>query len=150
MEFYKTIEIAITSGNRIDAQWGFFITIHLAILGGIIYVDRPLSIIEKIVALSLYLGFALINYFGLSVQQDLLNASIQQIYAFKDLPCCENNTLSHYYVNLVDSNYRDNAKVVAITAHIIAVLAVTGSIIADKADGKLRRNNPENLDDVQD
>ena len=34
-------------------------------------------------ALSLYLGFTVLSYFGLNVQHDLLNVSIQQVCVFK-------------------------------------------------------------------
>jgi len=126
------MELAGAAGGRIDALWGFFITIHLAILGGIVYVDRPLSISEKTVALALYFGFVVANYYGLSLQQDLLNASIQEIASYKSNPCCESNFLTHYYVNMLDSNYRDTDRVVALIAHIVAALVIIASIVSDK------------------
>ncbi len=136
MELYKLVDIASASGNRIDAQWGFFITIHLAILGGIIYVDRPLEKVEKLIALVLYCGFSVVNYLGLSHQQDLLEAIIQQIYVLKDDLCCANNLLLQYYVNMVDGGYRDTSRNVALGAHAIAMLVVVVSIITDQAANK--------------
>jgi hypothetical protein len=38
MTAYELFDIALGISNRIDVQWGLFITIHLAIFGGIIYV----------------------------------------------------------------------------------------------------------------
>jgi len=131
-ELYSLTELASMVGGRIDALWGFFISIHLAILGGIVYVDRPLSIVEKSVALLLYFGFAVASYYALSVQQDLFNANIQQIASYKNSPCCEENALTHFYANMLDSNYRDKARIVALIAHIVATLVIVGSIVSDK------------------
>ena len=66
------IELSQGIGYRIDAQWGFFLTVHMALFGGIVYVDRPLRKMEKIVAIGLYTGFAAVNYLMLSNQLDLL------------------------------------------------------------------------------
>lgn len=66
------IELSQGIGYRIDAQWGFFLTVHMALFGGIVYVDRPLRKMEKIVAIRLCTGFAAVNYLMLSNQLDLL------------------------------------------------------------------------------
>ena len=143
MELYKLVDVAISSGNRIDAQWGFFITIHLAILGGIIYVDRPLEKMEKMIALVLYCGFAVINYLGLSLQQDLLDVTIRQIYGMKEELCCTKNLLLQYYVSMVDGGYRDTSRYVALGAHAVAMLVVIVSIITDKAVDRSTDPTPE-------
>ena len=76
MTLYELIALSSSIGFRIDAQWGFFLTVHMALFGGIIYVDRPLRKTEKVIAIFLYSGFAFINYFVLSNQLALL----QHIY----------------------------------------------------------------------
>jgi hypothetical protein len=62
MTAYELIDLAVGIGNRIDVQLGIFITVHLAIFGGIIYVDRPLTRTEKVASLFIYSLFAYLNY----------------------------------------------------------------------------------------
>ena len=59
---YELFDLMVSIANRLDIQWGLFITVHVAIFGGIIYVDRPLTRSEKVGALMVYTGFAVINY----------------------------------------------------------------------------------------
>ena len=73
MTLYELLNLMQNTGFRVDAQWGFFLTVHMALFGGIIYVDRPLKKTEKIVAIVLYSGFALVNYFMLANQIELIH-----------------------------------------------------------------------------
>ena len=61
MNAYELLELANNVNNRIDVQLGLFITIHLALFGGIIYVDRPLRTVEKLFGILIYTGFAILN-----------------------------------------------------------------------------------------
>jgi len=61
MSAYESLDLYFSIANRIDLQWGLFITVHLALFGGIIYVDRPLRTLEKVGAILLYTGFATVN-----------------------------------------------------------------------------------------
>ena len=79
MTLYELINLIQNIGFRIDAQWGFFLTVHMALFGGIIYVDRPLRKTEKIVAIGLYSGFAVVNYLMLSNQLDLMATIYNEI-----------------------------------------------------------------------
>ena len=74
MTAYELLELANTVNNRVDAQFALFISVHLAIFGGIIYVDRPLKRTEKLSGIAIYIGFALINYLMMIQQSTLLNA----------------------------------------------------------------------------
>ena len=56
MSPHELFDLSISIGNRLDIQWGLFITVHMAIFGGIIYVDRPLTRLEKVGALFIYTG----------------------------------------------------------------------------------------------
>ena len=71
MSLFELIELSQNIGFRIDAQWEFFLTVHMALFGGIIYVDRPLRKTEKLVAVALYSGFAVVNFLMLPNQLDL-------------------------------------------------------------------------------
>ena len=61
MTAYELLDLSISIGNRIDLQLSVFITVHLAIFGGIVYVDRPLRSTEKVASLLLYSVFAALN-----------------------------------------------------------------------------------------
>ena len=62
MDWLQLMEIAVSLSNRLDTHWTLFITVHLALIGGIIYVDRPLKRPEKWAAILVYTGFAAINF----------------------------------------------------------------------------------------
>ena len=130
---YELIDIAQSVGARIDVQWGFFLTIHLALLGGIIYVDRPLSATEKTFAVALYSIFAVMNYRVLRFQQSLLDMAFQDIAALKDDVCCTNRQLIDFYVNEVNSGFENRISTVAISLHVIAFVVVVLSILTDRA-----------------
>ena len=40
-------ELAIDISNRVDMQWGLFVTVHMAVIGAIVYLDKPMLKIEK-------------------------------------------------------------------------------------------------------
>ncbi|MEO1034521.1 MAG: hypothetical protein AAFX44_03060 [Pseudomonadota bacterium] len=84
MDIAATIETALEIGNRIDAQWGLFITVHLAILGAMVYIDEPLHRFEKIIGIAVYLGFAFINLAMMQSQILLLDATYTDIVRFAD------------------------------------------------------------------
>ena len=51
---YELLDLALSLSNRIDTHWTLFISVHLALIGGIIYVDRPLAKNEKFALWSLF------------------------------------------------------------------------------------------------
>ncbi len=79
MSAYELIQIALHIGNRIDLHWGLFITVHIALLGAIVYIDRPLRSTEKVAALVMYTGFAVVNFFQMQNQILLLEAAYVDI-----------------------------------------------------------------------
>jgi hypothetical protein len=133
MSTYELIDIAQSVASRIDVQWGFFLTIHLALLGGIIYVDRPLSTTEKTFAVTLYSIFAVMNFRILRLQQSLLEAAYRDIVTRKDDPCCAGSELIDFYVSEVSSGFGDRITYIAIGLHLIAFAVVVLSILTDRA-----------------
>jgi Na+/proline symporter len=81
MSEFELVQLALSIGNRIDLHWGLFVTVHVALLGAIVYVDRPLRPVEKIAALLMYFGFALVNYMQMQNQVLLLGAAYADIAA---------------------------------------------------------------------
>jgi hypothetical protein len=133
MSAYELIDIAQSIASRIDVQWGFFLTIHLALLGGIIYVDRPLSATEKTFAVGLYSVFAVMNFRILRMQQSLLEAAYQDIVVLKDDVCCASSELIDFYVSEVSSGFGDRITYIAIGLHLLAFAVVVLSILTDRA-----------------
>ena len=132
MTLYELFDITISIGNRIDIQWGLFITVHMAIFGGIIYVDRPLTPFEKVGALTIYTGFAVINYFVTRNLGEFMHSANQEIVRYATDACCRNNLLVEQVVALLEGgNYRTSQNVLLLS-HLAMVVLVTLSIIFDK------------------
>lgn len=79
MNAAELVEIALDIGNRVDVQWGLFVTVHLAALGAMAYVDEPLHRVEKVIALVIYFGFASVNFAQMNAQLALLDAAYADI-----------------------------------------------------------------------
>lgn len=133
MDFFELVNVAQSVAARIDVQWGFFLTIHMALLGGIIYVDRPLSVVEKTVAIIIYLVFATLNFRMIRLQQLLLEKAYADIVALKDSACCAASNLMDFYVAEVNGGFADRVYTVTAGLHALAVAVVLLSIVADRA-----------------
>ncbi len=132
MTAYELFDFMISTGNRIDVQWGLFITVHLAILGGVIYVDRPLRPLEKIGAMIVYVGFAVINFFVTKNQLDFYIAANEEISRLAVDSCCRDNILVAHAVSRLDGAFSALAKNTLIGSHFTMAVIVTLSVIFDK------------------
>ena len=129
MTLYELIALSSSIGFRIDAQWGFFLTVHMALFGGIIYVDRPLRKTEKVIAIFLYSGFAFINYFVLSNQLALLQHIYIEISTnFADVQ----SSLVEYFVQRSKAEWFSQAELYSRAVHLLMLVIVSFSIIYDK------------------
>lgn len=133
MDVYQLLEIAVALSNRLDTHWTLFITVHLALIGGIIYVDRPLHKPEKIVAILVYTGFAVINYLMMMNQVHFMNSIYQDILAFQNHTCCKDSkTLEHIALLAGHSAFKNTIWSIA-SIHLVMYLLVVISILNDKA-----------------
>ncbi|MFP4003282.1 MAG: hypothetical protein ACLFV8_05850 [Alphaproteobacteria bacterium] len=77
MSLYEYLDILAQGYERIDFLWNIFIAVHLAIVGGIILINREISITERGIAIIGYLSFLIVNYRavvdGYAYQQVLLD-----------------------------------------------------------------------------
>ncbi len=89
LSLYELLDIAASQWSKIDSLWNFFLWIHLAILGGLIAVDRPVSILERLTAMAIYSAFLFLNYLGLSTAYGYFEAIILQIRAYPDVAHAE-------------------------------------------------------------
>ncbi|GEA13538.1 hypothetical protein [Alteromonas sp. KUL49] len=147
MDIYELLDITVSLNNRLDTHWTLFITVHLALIGGIIYVDRPLKRSEKIVAVIVYIGFALINAFMMTNLTNLINALNTDIVALKDAACCQKLATMEYMVKLHEMG-RFKTTIWSIgVIHFIMFILVVASILNDKARTVASPHSPNNEHD---
>lgn len=128
MSLFELIDLSQSIGFRIDAQWGFFLTVHMALFGGIIYVDRPLKKAEKSVAIVLYSGFALINYLMLANQLELVQIISHQIY---ELLQGGESPLMEFYAKRSNAEWFDKASNYSVMVHGLMLVVVVLTVIFD-------------------
>lgn len=133
MDIYQLLDLTISLSNRIDTHWTLFITVHLALIGGIIYVDRPLKKSEKVVAIFVYTGFALINYSMMLNQMNFLNSLYADIVAMQNKPCCIELATMQHILSLQDSGGMKTATWSIACIHLMMFALVILSILNDKA-----------------
>lgn len=129
---YELFDLAISTANRADVQWGLFITVHMALFGGIIYVDRPLKRLEKFAVLMIYFGFAVINYLVLRTQLEFLHLTNQEIARFATDPCCTDNLMILSVVERLDGPTYVVGMNVVLISHLAMALLVLLSVLFDK------------------
>lgn len=143
MNIYQLMDVAISLSNRLDTHWTLFITVHLALIGGIIYVDRPLQKSEKIAAILVYSGFAVINYLMMLNQTNFLNSIYVDIVAFKADPCCQDSATMKHLVRMTElGSFKTTIWSIA-TIHLAMYVLVVMSILNDKARIKPAARNRE-------
>jgi len=80
MDVYNFVEAYILTGQKIDALWNFFVTVHLAIAGFLFYAkpkkEHSVAICVLVVA---YLAFSSINYRAKALEYGFLNSLTEEI-----------------------------------------------------------------------
>jgi hypothetical protein len=139
---YELLMIAAGINNRIDVQWGLFISIHLALFGGIIYVDRPLRVFEKTGAVFLYSCFTLLNYQMMVNQTVMLEQTYLEIAKFSQNDCCIDNHLIQHVAKEVSLNRFGLTYLLLQSWHLVMFVLILVSIIFDR-----KLNNAKNPTD---
>jgi len=129
---YELLDLALSLSNRIDTHWTLFISVHLALIGGIIYVDRPLVRNEKFAAIIIYSGFALVNYFMMKNQALFLGSIYQQIFQMKEQACCLDNSVIEYVVGLHEWDSAAKTLTSILATHIVMYIILMLSIFYDR------------------
>lgn len=137
MTLYELLDLNISTGTRIDMQLSIFITVHLAIFGGIIYVDRPLRHNEKIASLIIYSIFAFLNYQIMQYQLNLSESLLSEIARLSSDPCCADNATVKYLTSRYNSGIHNMREFLLVTGHIVFYIIVMLSILFDKALSKM-------------
>ena len=132
MTLYELFDLANSAANRADIQWGLFITIHMAIFGGIIYVDRPLRRSEKTALLTVYFGFAAVNYLVTRTQLNFVHLINQEIALFATDPCCLDSLLVNRIVERLDGPDFVVGMNILMASHLFMAILVLLAVIFDK------------------
>ncbi|MEM8681977.1 MAG: hypothetical protein AAGF72_01020 [Pseudomonadota bacterium] len=133
MSVYELFDIATATANRADLQWGLFITIHMALFGGIVYVDRPLKRTEKAATLVIYFGFAAINYLLTRSLLEFVHLANLEIAKFATDPCCVDNLLVESIVERVEGPAFDIGGNILIVSHGVMAVLVMLAVVFDKS-----------------
>jgi len=141
MTVYELLDIALAIGNRIDMQWGLLITVHMAIYGGIVYIDRPLRIAEKIGGVTIYTLFMILNYRIMRLQMDFLQNSFGEISKLSSHDCCKENQLVGYIIADVASGRFLLSDLILAGGHVLLSVLVVVSIVFNHSIFS-RWNNP--------
>lgn len=139
---YELVDLALSAGARIDVQLSVFITVHLAIFGGIIYVDRPLRNNEKIASMLIYAVFAFLNYRIMQNQLDLSQSIYLQIAAMAIDPCCQTNQVMTYMAQQLDSGQFESRYILLVGGHLVMFIMVGLSILFDRLLSRSQKNSP--------
>ena len=133
MQLYQLLDIAVSLSNRLDTHWTLFISVHLALIGGIIYVDRPLQKTEKIAALLVYTGFAAVNFIMMLNQSNFLNSVYADIMVMQNAPCCVNSEIMQHIAQMSENETFTRTIWSLVIIHLAMYLLVCASILRDKA-----------------
>lgn len=130
---YEVIDVTLSIAGRIEVQWGLFITVHLALFAGIIYVDRPLRVPEKWGAMILYGGFAAVNYRVLATQVGMLEGAYREAARLLKAPCCVDNEILVHMTQELAAGRLSLVNGLLLLIHGLTFVLVLLSIVFDRA-----------------
>lgn len=138
MSEYQILELILSVSTKQDALWAIFFSVHMALFGGIIYVDRPLKGPEKIFAITAYLVFAVMNFVALRAGQRIISAlrtDLVNLHAGQQNP---SETMALFEST---GRFAGALEPVTVGIHILAVMLVIGAILFDQARPSLSSSN---------
>lgn len=129
MSQYEIVDLYLQLSTKQDALWAIFFSVHMALFGGIIYVDRPLKRTEKIFAIAAYLVFALLNFVAVRAGQRLMIALREDLMALEAMNDVSTQTALLFYRAGPLVTYQET---MTVTVHAVAGVLVIGAIIFDR------------------
>lgn len=134
MSEYQLIELLLNVSTKQDALWAIFFSVHMAIFGGIIYVDRPLRAPEKLFAIAAYLVFALMNFVALRAGQRIIGALRSDLTALYESPEDTSQTASLFETS---NRFVAILETLTIGIHVTAIMVVVATILLDRSSPSL-------------
>ncbi|MEZ5997950.1 MAG: hypothetical protein R3B98_04590 [Hyphomonas sp.] len=114
------IDIALHTGDRLDTQWGLYISVHMALFGAILYVRRPLGLAEKIIGIGLYAIFGFYSLRIILSLRDLLERTAHQIHALQLAGPARDDRVLAYFTSLSSSGHLATGSLSIVAVHVIA------------------------------
>lgn len=111
-------------------MWAIFFSVHMAIFGGIIYVDRPLRVPEKLFAIAAYLVFAVMNFVALRAGQRIIGALRSDLTALHENPEDASQTASLFETS---NRFVSVLETLTIGIHVTAIMLVVATILLDRS-----------------
>lgn len=143
MTSYELTMIGLSAGNRIDVQWGLFLTGHLALVGVLLKLGRQFSTLEKVVALTFYSLLVVQNYRVMRIQFHVMRNAYQDIAAMAGEPCCAGSALVQHIAGDIASGRFTTAGIVLAVGHVLCAGVVFTAIL------RRRRLRPSESDQVE-
>lgn len=131
MTAYELMDIYLSLTTKDDALWTIFFSVHIALFGGIIYVDRPLRRMEKTLAVFAYFIFALLNFFTLRNDQGIMESTVADLMVLQASPNGVNKTVDHI-IEIYVTGQEQFMEPVTIGIHVLAGVLAIGAILFDR------------------
>ena len=138
MEVYEAAEVALQIQDRIDTLWMLFLSINSTIIAGVVLVQRTFSVLEKSVAIVIYLVVTLINYLTLSNSIQMLRAVYFDMLKFAFTPDQPGYEIVRQIGEFTQGNFINNNLVIIPIIYICAAILSIGAIIFDEKITKTR------------
>ena len=132
MTQYQIVDLYLQVSTKQDALWAIFFSVHMAVFGGIIYVDRPLRRTEKVFAIAAYLVFALLNFIAVRAGQRLMDALSADL---SNLDIDPTETASLFQMT---GQFVAFQETLTQLIHLVAGALVIGAIVFDRARSEKR------------
>jgi hypothetical protein len=137
----QLIDVSVAMMSRQDALWGLFISVHLAIFGGIAYVERPFTRAEKSFGFIAYLGLAFLHYLMISTGQNFPLAVYDDLAALGvELDGADAPATFRYFIDRSEA-FGDWVFPMTIGVHLVAAILVLLCLVYDKPVKELVRGS---------
>lgn len=133
MTAYEILALTIEASNRLDTSWALFLSIHAALFGGIVYIDRPLRRAEKCVLIPAYFAVAVYNFYLTRNSQQMLRSLYQDL---EELQIAEG--LNLHVIEYFESFSRIWSSASHTSVTIVHSVALVVVVIAVVLDGRLK------------
>ena len=139
MEASDLAELAINAQVRLDSSWLLFLTINATIVGGVIFIERTFSVLERSIAIFIYLIVSGMSYIATTNAMNLLGGIYTDLEKFDFLPTEPGYDLIHQ-IGEIHSNFLWNRPELMTLFYVGGAILSIGAIILDE---KLTRTRHE-------
>lgn len=138
MDVYQAAEVAVQIQERLDTLWLLFLTINSTIIGGIIFIQRTFSKLEKSVAILIYAVVSAINFNSISTSIALLKSVYMDMIKFSLSPDEPGYEIVARVASFMDASFYTNSETFMPAIYIVAAILSISAIIFDEKITKTR------------